>query len=624
MAILMEDTDIIVVGAGHAGIEAALAAARLGCKVLCFTTTLDFVGNMPCNPAIGGTGKGQLVREIDALGGEMGKAADACCIQYRMLNRGKGPAVHSHRAQADRSAYTLHMKSVMEHQPNLTVKQGEVVELTVENGKVTGVITHTGLQYNAKAVILCCGTFLGGKTFVGSSIRSSGPDGVFAAEQLTSCLKGLGLPMRRFKTGTPPRVDGTSVDFSKMEPQYGDSDIVPFSFFTDHLPKNTAICYLTYTNEETHSVIRSSLDRSPLYGGEIEGTGPRYCPSIEDKVVRFAEKPRHQIFLEPCGLNTKEMYVGGLSTSLPEDVQLKMLRTIPGLEQAQIMRPGYAIEYDCFDPTCLTATMAVKSIDGLFAAGQICSTSGYEEAAAQGLVAGINAVRKIQGQGEFTLTRSDGYIGTLIDDIVTKGTSEPYRMMTSRSEYRLFHRQDNADKRLMPRGFEAGLITKERLAQMETEYAQVDAIVGQLKNTYFAPDKINPILQSKNSTPVNSGVSLYDLLKRPELTLKDIEPLAQEILQPALVKVREQVEINIKYEGYLQRQEKELETRKKWEDYLLPPDLDYQSIELLRLEARQKLQTIRPKSLGQAGRISGVSPADISALILYLGRGNHA
>lgn len=625
MAILIENTDVIVIGAGHAGIEAALACARLGCKTLCFTTTLDFVGNMPCNPAIGGTGKGQLVRELDALGGEMGKAADACCIQYRMLNRGKGPAVHSHRAQADRAKYTQHMKCVLENQPNLTLKQGEVVDLIIENSSVTGVVTHTGLQYGARAVILCCGTFLGGKTFVGSSIRTSGPDGVFAAEQLTACLKAIGLPMRRFKTGTPPRIDGTTVDYSKMEPQYGDTDIVPFSFFTEHLPQNTAICHLTYTNEQTHTVIHGALDRSPLYDGAIEGTGPRYCPSIEDKVVRFAEKPRHQIFLEPCGSDTRELYVGGLSTSLPEDVQIAMLRTIPGLEQAQIMRPGYAIEYDCFDPTCLTASLKVKGVDGLFAAGQICATSGYEEAAAQGLVAGINAVRHLRGQEEFILSRADGYIGTLIDDIVTKGTNEPYRMMTSRSEYRLFHRQDNADKRLMPKGYAAGLITRERLTQMEQEYATVDRIVAALKSAHFAPDRVNPILAKKNSTPVASGVSLYDLLKRPELSLNDIKVLAEDgLFADATIKIEEQVEINIKYEGYLNRQEKELETRKKWEDYLLPADLDYQSIELLRLEARQKLAQIRPKSLGQAGRISGVSPADISALILYLGRGNHA
>ena len=609
--------DVIVVGAGHAGIEAALASARLGMKTICFTTTLDFVGNMPCNPAIGGTGKGQLVRELDALGGEMGKAADASCIQYRMLNKGKGPAVYSLRAQADRVRYTVYMKKVLENTENLILKQAEVVDIIIEDGKVSGVVTQGGGVYRAKAVILCCGTFLKGKTFVGDTIRESGPDGVFAANELTECLKKLGLPVRRFKTGTPARIDRKTIDFSRLEMQKGDTDIVPFSFFTDHELYNEAVCYVTYTNETTHQIIRDSLERSPLYGGDIEGTGPRYCPSIEDKVVRFAEKPRHQLFLEPCGLDTNEIYLGGLSTSLPEDVQIKMVHSIVGLENAEIVRPGYAIEYDCLDPTCLTPSLMIKGYEGLFAAGQLCSTSGYEEAAAQGLIAGINAARLIKGEGEFTLQRADGYIGTLIDDIVTKGTNEPYRMMTSRSEYRLYHRQDNADFRLMRKGYEAGLITLERLEQMENEYKTVDEHIEVLKKTYISPEKANPVLTELNSKEVASGVSLFDLLKRPEVAYENIAQFTDALTERKLI---EQVEISVKYEGYLKRQEKELETRKKWDDYILPENIDYMSIELLRTEARQKLSAIRPKSLGQAGRISGVSPADISALILYLGR----
>jgi len=609
--------DVIVIGAGHAGIEAALSSARLGMKTICFTTTLDFVGNMPCNPAIGGTGKGQLVRELDALGGEMGKAADASCIQYRMLNKGKGPAVYSLRAQADRVRYTVHMKKILENTDNLTLKQAEATEILVENGEVQGVVTQGGGVYRAKAVIMCCGTFLRGKTFVGDTIRESGPDGVFAANALTESLKNLGLPLRRFKTGTPARIDKKTIDFSRLEVQRGDTDIVPFSFFTDHELYNEAVCYVTYTNETTHQIIRDSLERSPLYGGDIEGTGPRYCPSIEDKVVRFAEKPRHQLFLEPCGLDTNEIYLGGLSTSLPEDVQIKMVHSIVGLENAEIVRPGYAIEYDCLDPTCLTSSLMIKGVRGLFAAGQLCSTSGYEEAAAQGLIAGINAARLVKGEPEFTLQRADGYIGTLIDDIVTKGTNEPYRMMTSRSEYRLYHRQDNADFRLMRKGYEAGLISLERLEQMENEYKAVDEHIEVLKKTHISPEKANPVLEKLNSTLVTSGVSLYDLLKRPEVKYEDIAQFTEALSQRKLI---EQVEISVKYEGYLKRQEKELETRKKWDDYALPDDIDYMSIELLRIEARQKLSAIRPKSLGQAGRISGVSPADISALILYLGR----
>lgn len=610
--------DVIVVGAGHAGIEAALSCARLGMNTICFTTTLDFVGNMPCNPAIGGTGKGQLVREIDALGGEMGNAADACCIQYRILNKGKGPAVYSLRAQADRGLYTKHMKCLMENTKGLFVKQAECTEILCENGCVTGVLTKGGGKYTARAVILCCGTFLNGKTFVGDSIRQSGPDGVFAATELTESMKRLNMPIRRFKTGTPPRIDGKSVDFSSCEIQKGDEDIVPFSFSTSHSLENSAVCYLTYTNERTHEVIRGALDRSPLYGGQIEGTGPRYCPSIEDKVVRFKDKARHQLFLEPCGLDTREIYLGGLSTSLPEDVQMDMIHTIKGLENAVIMRPGYAIEYDCLDPTCLNAAMGVKDIGGLYCAGQLCSTSGYEEAAAQGLIAGINAARYVKGQKPFTLDRSDGYIGTLIDDIVIKGTNEPYRMMTSRSEYRLWHRQDNADFRLMPKGFEAELISKERLEQMEREYALVNEHIELLKKTYISPERANERLSLCSSPHVSSGVSLYDLLKRPEMAYEDVAVFLQEPQKTR--KIIEQIEINIKYEGYLKRQEKELKDRQRWDDYELPCDIDYNKIELLRIEARQKLGKIMPKSLGQAGRISGVSPADISALILYLGK----
>ena len=613
------NADVIVVGAGHAGIEAALAAARLGLSVICFTTTLDFVGNMPCNPAVGGTGKGQLVREIDALGGEMAKCADAACIQYRMLNRGKGPAVHSLRAQADRVMYTVEMKKRLENTENLTLKQGECIDILTENGAVTGIVTKGGGVYRAKGVILCCGTFLGGKTFVGDNIRESGPDGVFAAKGLTENLKRLGLPIRRFKTGTPPRIDGKTVDFSAMELQRGDEDIVPFSFSTKEDIKNTAVCYVTYTNEQTHNIIRASLDRSPLYGGEIEGVGPRYCPSIEDKVVRFADKKRHQLFIEPCGEHTKELYVGGLSTSLPEDVQIAMLHTIKGLEKAEIMRPGYAIEYDCLDPLCLNPTMEIKGIKGLYAAGQLCSTSGYEEAAALGLVAGINCAKAIKGEEEFILQRSDGYIGTLIDDIVTKGTNEPYRMMTSRSELRLWHRQDNADFRLADKAFEGGLVSKEQTERVKAEYAEVERLIKEISKVNLSSNSINPILKSLGSTPVRSGANLLEILKRPEVKLSDIASLMPFEIKDK--KQAEQIEISVKYEGYIKRQLKELENRKKWDDHPIPEDTDYDSFELLRTEARQKLKAVRPKSLGQAGRISGVSPADISALIFYLGKG---
>lgn len=613
--------ELIVVGAGHAGIEAALAGARLGKRTVCFTTTLDFVGNMPCNPAIGGTGKGQLVREIDALGGEMGRAADKASIQYRMLNLGKGPAVHSLRAQADRTEYTSYMKQTLESTKNLTLKQAEVTEINVKNGEVCGVTTASGAFFAAQCVILCCGTFLGGKTFVGEMSRISGPDGVFAATDLTKSLKAYWLPLRRFKTGTPPRIDGNTVDYSKMEVQRGDTS-TPFSYSTEHELTNSAVCYLTYTNERTHELIRSSLHRSPLYKGDIEGTGPRYCPSIEDKVVRFSDKPRHQLFLEPCGLHTHELYLGGLSTSLPEDVQTDMLHTISGLEHAEIMRPGYAIEYDCLDPMCLAPDMSVKSISGLFAAGQLCSTSGYEEAAALGLVAGVNAVRHMEKLPPFTLKRSDGYIGTLIDDIVTKGTNEPYRMMTSRTEYRLWCRQDNADKRLMEKGFELGLVTRARVEHMRDEYGKADAEVARLRGAFYSPTAVNGLLCSIGSTPVTSGISLFELLKRPEISYAQLSCVCEHMPNISK-KVAEQVEIAVKYEGYLKRQEREIEAAAKMENYVLPDDIDYTCINSLRTEARHKLNAVRPISLAQAGRISGVSPSDIGALIMYLGRKNN-
>ncbi len=588
--------DIVVIGAGHAGIEAALAAARLGLDTVCFTISLDAVGNMPCNPAIGGTGKGHLVRELDALGGEMGKAADKACIQYRMLNLGKGPAVHSLRAQADRRRYQEVMKQTMERQENLRLKQGEVVSVGVEDGRVRSVTTDKGAVYATRAVVIATGTYLGGRTITGEAVRDSGPDGLAASLPLTDRLKALGLRMRRFKTGTPPRVNARTVDLSRMQIQYGDEEIEPFSFSTAEPPKNRAVCYLTYTTAETHRIIRESLDRSPLYSGVIHGVGPRYCPSIETKIVTFPDKQRHQLFVEPMGLNTEELYIQGFSSSLPEEVQIKMVRSLPGFEKAEITRPAYAIEYDCLDPTELYASLESKKIAGLFGAGQFNGSSGYEEAAAQGWVAGVNAARRVRGQEPLILKRSDGYIGTLIDDLVTKGTEEPYRMMTSRSEYRLLHRQDNADQRLAGIGHAAGLVSDAQYQAVLDKYAAVDGEIERLKRN-----------------------RLYELLKRPENTYASLagQDPDRPALPPAVVR---EVEISVKYEGYIRRQLKEVEVFSKMENRRLAPDIDYAAIPGIRTEAKQKLAAIRPASFGQAGRISGVSPADLTALMIWVER----
>ncbi|MDO4863092.1 MAG: tRNA uridine-5-carboxymethylaminomethyl(34) synthesis enzyme MnmG [Ruminococcus sp.] len=619
MSYKMGEFDVAVIGAGHAGVEAALASARLGCKTVMFTISLDQIANMPCNPSIGGTAKGHLVREIDALGGEMGKAADACFIQSRMLNRGKGPAVHSLRVQADRVKYHNYMKQVCEKQENLCVKQAEITEIICSDGRITGVKTSLGAEYSAKAVIIATGTYLKGKIHIGEVSYESGPDSALPSRGLSASLIEYGIELRRFKTGTPCRVHKRSINFDVLERQDGDEKIVPFSFDTpiDGLD-NKVSCYITYTNSNTHKVILSNLDRSPLYSGRIEGVGPRYCPSIEDKVVRFSDKPRHQLFVEPMGLSTEEYYLQGMSSSLPEDVQLKFLRTIKGLENVEIMRPAYAIEYDCCDPLQLLPTLEFKQVKGLYGAGQFNGSSGYEEAGAQGLVAGINAALKIQDKEPLILSRASSYIGTLVDDLVTKGCSDPYRMMTSRSEYRLILRQDNADQRLMPIGHAIGLISDERLNKLNEKISQTEAEIKRVKTATLAPsEKLNNYLLSMGTAPLKSGCKIADLIRRPQLNYNDIAQF--DLNRPVLSdEVCEQVELQIKYAGYIEKQLEQIEQMKKLEEKMLPLNTDYTQIYGLRLEAAEKLNKVQPLSIGQASRISGVSPADVSMLVVWL------
>ena len=620
--------DVVVIGAGHAGCEAALATARLGFQTLVFTVSVDSIAMMPCNPNIGGSSKGHLVRELDALGGEMGKVIDRTFIQSKMLNKSKGPAVHSLRAQADKAVYSRTMRRVLEAQENLEIKQGEVANLLVEDGKITGVQTFSGATYHCKAVIICSGTYLKARCIYGDVSQYTGPNGLQAANHLTDCLKELGIKMYRFKTGTPARVDRKTVDFSKMEEQFGDERVVPFSFTTnpDDVQIDQASCWLTYTNETTHEIIRANLDRSPLYSGMIEGTGPRYCPSIEDKVVKFADKKRHQVFLEPEGLEADEMYIGGMSSSLPEDVQYAMYRSVPGLEHVKIVRNAYAIEYDCIDARQLKPSLEFRNISGLFSAGQFNGSSGYEEAAAQGLIAGINAARKLQGKESLVLDRSEAYIGVLIDDLVTKESHEPYRMMTSRAEYRLLLRQDNADQRLTEKGYEVGLISQERYDRLKEKERLIESEIERLKNAYVGTsEKVQELLESYESTPLNSGSSLAELIRRPELSYEAVTAI--DVTRPELPKdlaaeVIEQVDISLKYDGYIQRQKRQVEQFKKMENKKIPEDMDYDAVNSLRIEAVQKLKEYRPVSIGQASRISGVSPADISVLLVYLS-GNH-
>ena len=611
--------DVAVIGGGHAGCEAALASARLGVNTILFVINMDTLANMPCNPCIGGTAKGHLVREIDALGGEMGKNADKTFIQSRMLNKGKGPAVYSLRVQSDRRKYQDEMKHTLENTPNLHVKQAEIIEIEfAEDGSVKSVLTKIGARFSVKCAVIATGTFLKGRVIVGDVSYESGPDGVFPSNELADCLRNAGIELRRFKTGTPARINKNSVDFTKMEVQEGDDEIVPFSFETEDAGENKVVCHLTYTTEETHRIIKDNLHLSPLYSGMIEGVGPRYCPSIEDKVVRFADKNRHQLFVEPMGLNTEEMYIQGFSSSLPEEVQLKMLHSVIGLENAVMMRTAYAIEYDCIDSTSLNATLEFKDYPGLYGAGQFNGSSGYEEAAAQGLIAGINAARKCLGKDEFTLDRSESYIGTLIDDLTIKGTNEPYRMMTSRSEYRLLLRQDNADLRLTPKGYEIGLISEERYAKFLEKKSNIEKEIERVSSVSLGPNKaVLSLLEEYGSTPITTGIKLSELIRRPELSYEVLAPIDLE--RPELDKyTAEQVNIQIKYDGYIKKQLEQVEKFKKLEQKKIPEDMDYASVYGLRIEARQKLEKIRPKSLGQASRISGVSPADMNVLIVHL------